>query len=128
VRRWTPQVLDFVPQCGGNNQRPQWLVDAHCDLDDAVSSAYGWPAYISETDALAKLLELNLSRVAISEQVHAPKTKSPEEIRRSPQFKLPISGGKPNKAQGDLLTGGTASIKTPAVSRRRSRRRRRQAY
>jgi type II restriction/modification system DNA methylase subunit YeeA len=44
------------------NARPQWLADAHRDLDAAVAAAYGWPADISEADALAKLLELNLSR------------------------------------------------------------------
>jgi len=44
--------------------RPQWLVDAHRDLDAAVAAAYGWPADISEEDALAKLLELNLARAA----------------------------------------------------------------
>lgn len=44
------------------NQRPQWLADAHRDLDAAVAAAYGWAADISEEDALAKLLELNLSR------------------------------------------------------------------
>jgi hypothetical protein len=44
------------------NQRPQWLADAHRDLDAAVAVAYGWPTDISEEDALAKLLELNLSR------------------------------------------------------------------
>ena len=38
------------------NQRPQWLSDAHRDLDAAVAAAYGWPADISEEDALAKLL------------------------------------------------------------------------
>ena len=46
------------------NQRPQWLADAHRDLDAAVAAAYGWPANISEEDALAKLLELNLSRAS----------------------------------------------------------------
>ena len=44
------------------NQRPQWLADAHRDLDAAVAAAYGWPADISEEDALAKLLEMNLAR------------------------------------------------------------------
>jgi type II restriction/modification system DNA methylase subunit YeeA len=44
------------------NARPQWLTDAHRDLDAAVAAAYGWLADISEEDALAKLLELNLSR------------------------------------------------------------------
>jgi type II restriction/modification system DNA methylase subunit YeeA len=37
------------------NARPQWLSDAHRDLDAAVAAAYGWPADISEEDALAKL-------------------------------------------------------------------------
>jgi len=46
------------------NQRPQWLADVHRDLDIAVAAAYGWPADISEEDALAKLLELNLARAA----------------------------------------------------------------
>lgn len=43
------------------NQRPQWLSDAHRDLDATVATAYGWPVDISEEDALARLLELNLS-------------------------------------------------------------------
>ena len=51
------------------NQRPQWLVDAHRDLDAAVAAAYGWPADISEDDALAKLLELNLARAAAQSPV-----------------------------------------------------------
>jgi type II restriction/modification system DNA methylase subunit YeeA len=46
------------------NQRPQWLIDAHRDLDAAVAAAYGWPADISEEEALGKLLELNLARAA----------------------------------------------------------------
>jgi type II restriction/modification system DNA methylase subunit YeeA len=49
------------------NERPQWLADAHRDLDVAVAAAYGWPADISEDDALAKLLALNLSRAAAGE-------------------------------------------------------------
>lgn len=46
------------------NERPQWLADAHSDLDAAVAAAYGWAVDISEDDALARLLELNLKRVA----------------------------------------------------------------
>ena len=42
------------------NQRPQWL--AHANLDSAVAAAYGWPADISEKDALGELLEMNLAR------------------------------------------------------------------
>jgi hypothetical protein len=51
------------------NQRPQWLGDTHRDLDAAVAAAYGWPADISEEDALAKLLELNISRAGTALKV-----------------------------------------------------------
>jgi type II restriction/modification system DNA methylase subunit YeeA len=44
------------------NQHPQWLADAHRDLDLSVAAAYGWPTDISDEEALAKLLELNLAR------------------------------------------------------------------
>lgn len=46
------------------NERPAWLDHAHRDLDVAVAAAYGWPAEISEDDALARLLALNLERAA----------------------------------------------------------------
>ncbi len=44
------------------NTRPQWLADAHASLDAAVAAAYGWPANMSDDDALRELLELNLMR------------------------------------------------------------------
>ena len=44
------------------NERPAWLANAHRDLDAAVATAYGWPADISEEDALARLLALNFER------------------------------------------------------------------
>ncbi len=44
------------------NERPQWLVNAHAELDRAVAAAYGWPEDISIEEALAKLLALNLAR------------------------------------------------------------------
>ncbi|MGH6979730.1 MAG: DNA methyltransferase, partial [Stellaceae bacterium] len=44
------------------NERPTWLANAHRDLDAAVAAAYGWPADISEEDALARLLDLNRAR------------------------------------------------------------------
>ena len=61
------------------NQRPQWLIDAHRDLDAAVASAYGWPADIAEEDALAKLLELNLSRAATHHPAPAHDTEEDEQ-------------------------------------------------
>ena len=44
------------------NTRPQWLADAHSNLDAAVAAAYGWAADISADDALRELLALNLSQ------------------------------------------------------------------
>lgn len=46
------------------NQRPAWLAALHEELDRAVAAAYGWPEDIASEDALAKLLALNLERVA----------------------------------------------------------------
>lgn len=48
------------------NERPAWLANAHRDLDAAVAKAYGWPADISEDEALERLLTLNLERAAAS--------------------------------------------------------------
>ena len=44
------------------NARSAWLSHAHEALDAAVAESYGWPADISEDDALAALLALNLER------------------------------------------------------------------
>ena len=41
------------------NARPQWLADAHAQLDAAVAAAYGWPADISDDAALSELLARN---------------------------------------------------------------------
>ena len=43
------------------NTRPQWLADAHADLDAAVAAAYGWPSDMGEDDVLRELLALNLA-------------------------------------------------------------------
>ena len=44
------------------NTRPRWLTDAHATLDAAVAAAYGWPADITDDDALRELLALNRDR------------------------------------------------------------------
>lgn len=44
------------------NDAPEWLTEAHRALDEAVAAAYGWPAGITNEDALSNLLDLNLSR------------------------------------------------------------------
>ena len=44
------------------NERPQWLVDAHAELDAAVAGAYGWTAEISSDEVLEHLLAANLNK------------------------------------------------------------------
>ena len=44
------------------NDRPDWLLEAHRALDEAVAAAYGWSADISDGDALERLLQLNQQR------------------------------------------------------------------
>jgi type II restriction/modification system DNA methylase subunit YeeA len=46
------------------DERPTWLADAHVDLDEAVAAAYGWPADITEDDAVARLFALNQERAS----------------------------------------------------------------
>jgi hypothetical protein len=44
------------------NKRPEWLANAHRDLDEAVFAAYGWPADLTKEEILARLLKLNHER------------------------------------------------------------------
>ena len=44
------------------NERPQWLDDAHAELDAAVAAAYRWTADISDDEALKALLNANQAR------------------------------------------------------------------
>ena len=46
------------------NIRPQWLINAHSNLDAAVAAAYGWADNLPEEDILRNLLDLNLTRSA----------------------------------------------------------------
>jgi site-specific DNA-methyltransferase (adenine-specific) len=54
-----------------------------------------------------------------------PPEPSPEELRRAPQFKLPIKGGKLDQVQETLPMDEPLLTKPPAPSIRRARRRRR---
>ena len=44
------------------NERPAWLDHLHRDFDAAVAAAYGWPADLSDDEALARLFALNQER------------------------------------------------------------------
>ena len=46
------------------NERPAWLQHAHRALDEAVATAYGWPADLPDDEVLARLFELNQQRAA----------------------------------------------------------------
>ncbi|MGI2034682.1 class I SAM-dependent DNA methyltransferase [Rhizobium panacihumi] len=84
------------------NQNPQWLKNAHADLDAAVAQAYGWPVDLSEEDTLARLLDLNLTRLAADALDSKAQSKTMGRGRartakgRSTQRELllPIPGGK----------------------------------
>lgn len=55
------------------NQQPEWLSNAHQELDNAVAAAYGWPVDLSDDDILWNLLELNLSRTPVGAASRASK-------------------------------------------------------
>ena len=59
-----PLVADLRQRTLTNlyNERPAWLDTAHRWLDEAVCAAYGWPPGLSDAEALARLLALNLER------------------------------------------------------------------
>lgn len=44
------------------NARPQWLTDAHANVDAAVATAYGWNTDVPDSEALDALMALNLAR------------------------------------------------------------------
>ena len=44
------------------NARPQWLTDAHANVDAAVATAYGWSTDVPDSEALDALMALNLAR------------------------------------------------------------------
>lgn len=50
------------------NARPEWLANAHRNLDESVFAAYGWPSDLTDQEILAHLLALNHQRAAIGSQ------------------------------------------------------------
>jgi len=60
----TPDELKERTLTNLYNLRPAWLEDAHRKLDEAVFSAYGWPASLTDAELLQHLLTLNQERAA----------------------------------------------------------------
>ncbi|MGA2904692.1 MAG: DNA methyltransferase [Candidatus Korobacteraceae bacterium] len=50
------------------NKRPSWLAEVHRKLDEAVFDAYGWPATLTDSEILERLLALNQERAAKSQK------------------------------------------------------------
>jgi len=98
------------------NQRPQWLMQAHRDLDTAVAAAYGWEPDISEDDVLTNLLNLNLSRPGVSAK--GRKTPSRRRARSEPELKLPLSGGKKTSEDASAKAMPANSTRTDQSRRR----------
>ena len=48
------------------NVRPQWLADAHANLDATVAEAYWWDVGISFGEALGSLLVLNFGDALVA--------------------------------------------------------------
>jgi type II restriction/modification system DNA methylase subunit YeeA len=97
------------------NERPAWLANSHRDLDAAVATAYGWPADISEDDALLRLLNLNQSRAA-TQAAQSRTIKQPGPQRT---LLLPIVGAKPQP----LADGAVAEAPPTQKSQRGERKR-----
>ncbi|MCB4822960.1 class I SAM-dependent DNA methyltransferase [Roseicella aerolata] len=55
-----------------------WLDLLHADLDAAVAAAYGWPADLTQGDAIARLLTLNLARAG-SAIIHGDRADDEDE-------------------------------------------------
>jgi hypothetical protein len=71
------------------------LLELHTELDAAVAEAYGWPADISDDDALARLLALNHARAA---------EEAAGTVRwLRPEYQIPRYGSKAEQHQQVLL-------------------------
>lgn len=82
------------------NSMPDWLRDAHADLDTAVAAAYGWPAGLSDGEVLRRLLDLNLRRA----KAQRPAARRRFHWKDPRQFDLPF----PPQQLGLPLDGGSA--------------------
>lgn len=83
------------------NKKPQWLIQVHRELDEAVASAYGWDAEISDEAALQLLLGLNQKR-SIAAVVH-PKPVKQKDVPKKPQQRSFIFGYKGGKKKEEVL-------------------------
>jgi type II restriction/modification system DNA methylase subunit YeeA len=76
------------------NQKPQWLLQAHRRLDEAVAAAYGWDADISDEEVLQRLLNLNQRRsvAAVAHPMKAATQKDRPSKPHQQSFLLEYNG------------------------------------
>ena len=72
-----------------------WLDNLHAELDATVAAAYGWPADISNDDALARLLVLNLERAGKPRIVRRGASTWPHTRRASTPRRFPARASCP---------------------------------
>jgi restriction-modification enzyme MmeI-like protein len=63
-KRWEEIKAKATALAEAAAKRPAWLADAHRKLDEAVFAAYGWPATLTDSDILERLLALNHQRAS----------------------------------------------------------------
>jgi type II restriction/modification system DNA methylase subunit YeeA len=68
------------------NERPAWLDFAHRKLDAAVAAAYGWPADLTDSQILERLLALNLVRERAETNAAAETKRKPQRARRADEL------------------------------------------
>lgn len=99
------------------NTLPQWLVDAHRDLDRAVASAYGWENVdLPDDEALERLLALNLAEAAVQEPDARGKRRAIDP--REPQFLLLLKGKGIARNAASRLSSPQAAEGTATVNRK----------
>jgi type II restriction/modification system DNA methylase subunit YeeA len=100
------------------NLKPQWLVQAHRKLDEAVAAAYGWDADISDDEALRRLLELNQKRAVAA----VARPKRPLQGKAGPRkpyqrsFIFGYKGGKEKTGEGTAVQVATTRSEKSEVS------------
>ncbi len=62
----TPEELSKRTLTNLYNKRPDWLVNAHRKLDEAVFASYGWPVTLTDAELLERLLALNHARAGVA--------------------------------------------------------------
>lgn len=101
------------------NEMPQWLENVHHDIDVAVAASYHWPSDISDEEALARLLELNLARAGAKPPLNRGQSRTREELRREPEFPpIPIEGGLSSEQPPFAADEPVPSIPRPIRRRR----------